>query len=425
MGQLVGRVGEEALEAAEESVDVAAFHFLHEAHDFEGGVPLAQVDVVGEEEADEAFLHFLVGESEGVGLEASVVVLYGEVSALVEDGDGVGVHGVDAGEGVGGGHLAGEAVEVVAVALQELDEEGGGAGLEPVTSEIPLGEGVEEAEGVVDVVAVLGEVVAVEPVFEGPGGFFFRHAVGLAEGADVVGEVGAEFLLGDAADVGESVVHGDVHEVVDIAAHAYFAGFGDSGEEGEAEVAVAAFERSVEGFEGVAEGGLEGLVADGLEEGLVVLVDEHDDVSAGFFGGPPDDALEAEGGGCLAGSGAVEGLPGAEGVVEDVVQLGGCVVLLGVEVEVEDGVDGPLLLQPLHGESGEEFLAAREVGLEGGYEEAFPEAAGAAQKVVFAGLYQTVDQPGFVDVDVAAFADFFEALYANGVDSSHDVRVFV
>lgn len=47
-------------------------------------------EVVGE-----TFLHFLIGEAEGVNLKFLVVVLDSQVTALIDDGNGIVVDGVD------------------------------------------------------------------------------------------------------------------------------------------------------------------------------------------------------------------------------------------------------------------------------------------------------------------------------------------
>ena len=70
-----------------------------------------------------ALLHLAVGECQGVDIEAAVITLQGEVPTLVEEGQGVLVHDVDAVERVGGEFLLCHLRQREARLLQLIDEE--------------------------------------------------------------------------------------------------------------------------------------------------------------------------------------------------------------------------------------------------------------------------------------------------------------
>ena len=104
-----------------------------------------------------------------------------------------------------------------------------------------------------------------------------------------------DFLFADAADFHVAVVHGDVHQVVQIAEHADLAELGHSRKQGKADAAVHGFQCPIESFQGTAVFVLQGFVADGLKHGLIVFVDENHHTAACLLAGTADDALKTPG----------------------------------------------------------------------------------------------------------------------------------
>ena len=123
---------------------------------------------------------------------------------------------------------------------------------------------------------------------------YFIQVIHGAQGADVFGKERIEFLLRNTADCGIAIIHRDVVEIIQIAKDAYLAEFCYSGEKGELDVFVATLQDAVESFQGVAIIRLQRFVSDGLEERLVVFVDEDDHVAGGPFYGTTDNSLEAQ-----------------------------------------------------------------------------------------------------------------------------------
>ena len=70
-----------------------------------------------------ALLHLAVGECQGVEIKLGIVVLQGEVPTLVEEGQGVLIHDVDAVERVGGEFLLCHLRQREARLLQLIDKE--------------------------------------------------------------------------------------------------------------------------------------------------------------------------------------------------------------------------------------------------------------------------------------------------------------
>ena len=91
--------------------------------------------------------------------------------------------------------------------------------------------------------------------------FFLAQPVGFGHFPDAFIETGMEVVLGDAADVHVAVVHRDVLEVVEAAEDAELSEFGDSGQEAEADFAVAGLHHAVETLQAAAVGFPECFVA--------------------------------------------------------------------------------------------------------------------------------------------------------------------
>ena len=72
----------------------------------------------------------------------------------------------------------------------------------------------------------------------------------------------------------------------------------------------------------------------------------------------------------------------------------------------------PVFFQLFHGKPFEQFFLALEIGFDRGYEQAFPEASGTAQKIIATGFNNPVDKFGFIDIEITAGSKFFEVLYA-------------
>ena len=165
------------------------------------------------------------------------------------------------------------------MSLHVGDDEGGGARFVPVVGEPTVREQVEDGEGVVEAgCAVEAEavVVVLHPHQEFLAGE--AHLAGCV--VDPVREVPFKLLLRVTNNVAEALRHGDVHQVVHGGEDAGLCELGDAGQHDEAEVLVAAFEDGVEGAEGAAHSLRRLQVADLVQDGLVVLVDQDDDRAA-------------------------------------------------------------------------------------------------------------------------------------------------
>ena len=148
--------------------------------------------------------------------------------------------------------------------LEQFDEVGRCSSLKPVTAEPSVGKGIQQAERIVHAYRLIAEVITVIIGFQLCTSLFISQARSCSQRMNVFLKIRMDFLLADAADFHVAVVHGDVHQVVQIAEHADLAELGHSRKQGKADAPVHGFQSSVEGFQGTAVFVLQGFIADGL-----------------------------------------------------------------------------------------------------------------------------------------------------------------
>ena len=93
-----------------------------------------------------------------------------------------------------------------------------------------------------------------------------------------------QLLFADAAYMAILRQHRNVYEVVQVAENAYLTELRHTGQEGKLDVGIARFQHPVEGLQRIAVLGLERIVADGLQQRFVVLVDKDDHRHACLLG---------------------------------------------------------------------------------------------------------------------------------------------
>ena len=153
---------------------------------------------------------------------------------------------------------------------QRVDQERRGPGLEPPGPEAAPVEQQQDVEGVVDF--FLAEpVVAVVPVAD----------LVPVESGQLGGEHRVQVFFRVPADGGIARVEGDVGEVVEAGEQADLGELAHPGDEGEADVGFAVLEDGVEAAQEVAVGAGRPRLFEGVENRLVVLVDQHRDGLSG------------------------------------------------------------------------------------------------------------------------------------------------
>jgi len=367
--------------------------------------------------------YLLIGKIQDISAAPRFVILDGEVTGLIEKRHRVVPLGAVVVDALSGDGDPGSEIGNVEARVFELrDEETWSAGTEPVVSELSGFKGIYHTEGIIDTVGVRREAVAVVALAHFGQSLVRAYFLFVCQGIDFGAEVADKFRLGDAADGGIALVYADVGELVEVTEDADPRKLRNAGEENEAEPGVCAFEHAVETFQKEANFFVGAVVFQGLDEGPIVLVNEHDDLLPGHPGGAAYEAHEAAGeaGGLLRGGASPAFFEEVQERTEPGRQVSNAAAAAVVKVEVKDRVRRPFRFEGIDGEGlspgggVEEVAAALEIVLEGRDEQALSEPAGPAQKIGLAGGGQPVNPGGFVHIDKMIRADVFIVLYADG-----------
>ena len=227
----------------------------------------------------------------------------------------------------------------------------------------------------------------------------------LAQPLDVGLQLCEEFLLGDAADSFVLWVEGEDVQVVQLAEHRELRELRDAGQEYEAEILCLSFQRTEQVADSIANLVLQLGLGDGVEHRGIVFVYQHHHFVARLLIGGPDDVRES---GIIIVRVIDADMPflffPLEDIVDGAMQALQLIILAIRQVEPDDGILYPLLLQLLDGQTLEEFPAALEIALQRAHQERLAEPPGAAQEEVLRiRLRHLVDIRRFVHIQGSPF----------------------
>lgn len=135
-----------------------------------------------------------------------------------------------------GSRKSAQALHVEIRALQYINQKGRSARREPEVLVLLCIESVEQAERIIDVGTILTEMIAVVLPFQVSASFLISPIVCLGHSLDVRFQVCEQFLLGDAAECTEIIVHADVLQIIQFAEDAQLAELADAGDEEKAKI---------------------------------------------------------------------------------------------------------------------------------------------------------------------------------------------
>ncbi|SCH53796.1 Uncharacterised protein [uncultured Bacteroides sp.] len=249
-------------------------------------------------------------------------------------------------------------------------------------------------------------------------GFQFRtrllvtHPRSRSQCVNILFKVGVHFLLADAADFHIAVVHGNVHQVVQIAEHADLSELGHSRQQGEADAAVHGLQRPVERLQGAAVLVLQGFVADGLQHGLVVFIDENHHPAACLLACTANHSLKTGRYGILVRVITIFSLPLFQGQFQLVFQTCFRIILFCVQIHVQHRIHRPVPLQFFQRQSFEKFFLPLRVGFESRQQQTLAETSRTTQEIVTSCVKQLINQGSFIDIFITAQNHFLKVLHS-------------
>ena len=353
----------------------------------------------------QALANLVVWVAQSVGGASPVAVppLDGEVAGLEQQRLNADVVHVEGGQqGFGADHAV--QIDRAHLALdQHVDQELGGAGLEPVGAELA---GVKQQQDVVRVVHALvaQPTVAVVPAAHfasvQPRQFRSKHPV----------QVGVRV----AANVGVATVQGDVLKIVQAGEDVDLGELADSGEQGEPNVLVEILDGGVETAQVVTVGADRLRHSQGIQHRLVVLVNQNHDPLARLLAQQLDQFAEPFRGGGVAGRNAGRPLHSVQLGHQIAVQVSRLHEAAAPKAQPQHRVPLGPIPTVVNVQAPKQRLASLEQRLDGVEQQALAEPARAGQKVAAAVVQQPFNVRRLVHVVAALIAQRREGLDADG-----------
>ena len=136
---------------------------------------------------------------------------------------------------------------------------------------------------------------------------------------------------------------------------------------------------------------LQSFVADSLQHGLVVFINEDHHPASGLFAGTADNALETEREACLTFTCAISVFPGAQVIIQNAGQRFGSIVFLCVQIQMQYRIYGPVFFQLFQRQSLEKILLSQCVCFNCRQKQTLAETPRTAQEIVTSCIEQLVD----------------------------------
>ena len=306
-------------------------------------------------------------------------------------------------------------IKIVFRPLQQLHQVSRRARLEPVIAELPVLEGIQQAERIINARSFRREVITVVILLQSRQRRLIFQAQSVGQRLDILFQLTADLHVRHATDIGVGVEHRNVLQVVEIAEDAHLPELRHARQQGETDAAVHRLQYPIEGFQGRAHLFLKRLVVKGLQERLVVLVDQDNHPAARPLISPQDNAREPERQAPFRRIIAIKLLPSGDVPVQYIHQIGRGSVFGDIQVQMEDRMLQPFLLEGGHRQPLEQILFPLEIGLYRRNQQALAKTAGAAQEIITSRCHHLVDQGGLVNIKITLLADLLEILDTDGI----------
>ena len=145
------------------------------------GCILTRIGIDGKQEIEETCPHLLIGETKVIFLKLRIISFYRQITALVDDGNGIDLHRVDTAQKVGRDCFFLNVIEIETGLFQQIDKQRGCTRLKPVVAEFLAGQRVEQTERIVHPHTVLAEMIAVVLATQRSITFILGHPTGCGQ----------------------------------------------------------------------------------------------------------------------------------------------------------------------------------------------------------------------------------------------------
>ena len=360
----------------------------------------------------EAALDFLVRIVEVVCEKIRIKILDGQISSLVHQCYRGRAHVVRSRQRFHRNVVLRYIVQVIVALLQVSHQECRRPSLEPVHPEFARIECVQKTERIIHADAVFTKMIAIIHWCQFLVAFFFRKPVHLRKSLHAFTKIWLQFLLWYSADVSISGIHRYVIQIVKSAEDAHFTQFGHPCQEREPDGIVLSLYDTVEALELAPELLHKFRIVNVVDYRLFIFIDEDDDLLAGLSACRVNDVFkpgrQVFGHRCDV----IQWFPLAKMLVKAYIQLRDVSIRASRQIQVQNRIFRPLLLQRLHRKTFEKFFSATEIRLHSRHEQTLSKSSRATQKIIFAGGSQPIDESSLIYINITAISNFFKTLYS-------------
>ena len=238
-----------------------------------------------------------------------------------------------------------------------------GTRFKPIATYLFLGEGIQQAERIVHAHRLIAEMIAVVVFLQQFTSFGIIYAQCIGKGMNVLVKILMKLRITDTTEFRITVVHRDVHQVIQITEHAYLAELRHARQHGKMNRTVARLEGTVKSFECVTEFCLQFRIRNGLKHGLVILIYQNHYTTSRLFIRPLDDIHETFLRHTVFLFVAIEFFPYFQVLIQNTKQRLIIIVIPGIQVHVKHRMHRPVLFQIFHGKPLEKFTLSQKISL--------------------------------------------------------------
>ena len=160
-GQFIRSIIEEGLQTTQETIHITLAYLTHKALDFIRRLADAYRRIVRKQETEKPLLHLTVRKTEGIVLKLRVIVLDGQITALIDDRYRIGRSRIDGIQHRTAGYDVFNLFHRIMMKFHQLYQVSWGTRLKPIAAYLFLSKGIQQTERIVHAYRLIAEMITV------------------------------------------------------------------------------------------------------------------------------------------------------------------------------------------------------------------------------------------------------------------------
>ena len=199
-----------------------------------------------------------------------------------------------------------------------------------------------------------------------------------------------KFSITDTAEFSIAIVHGDVHQVIQITEHTHLAELRHARQHSKMNGTVARLERAIECFERITKFCLQFRICDGLKHRFVIFINQNHHLLSHFLRSSTNNSFETGRHGILIRVMAILCFPLLQRQFQLVFQTCFRIILFRIQIHVKHRMHRPVLFQTFHGKPFEQLTLSQKISLQCRNHQTLTEPSGTTQEIILPCLYHGI-----------------------------------